>query len=180
MYLIIFIRAIGLEALFLYHICLLTTVYSYGAIWNTNHLVFQLVAFWNALKWWAPGQVKYHLRIISTLIPYPIIILNQSLPIDYVQFERASKYFDYFTYLINKEVKMRNPMDCYSCGDVYFEVHKKGAAIDGIMKLFREEAAEGYSYFIVQCWFIFYIIHTILHYIVSVTNRFRYWMGQWW
>ena len=35
---------------------------------------------------------------------------------------------------------------------------KKGAAIDGIMKLFREEAAEGYSYFIVQCWFIFYIL----------------------
>lgn len=69
---------------------------------------------------------------------------------------------------------MRNPMDYYSSGDVYFKVHKKGAAIDGIMKLFREEAAEGYSYFIVQCWFIFYIIHTILHYIVSVTNRFRY------
>ena len=126
MYLIIFIRAIGLEALFLYHICLLTTVYSYGAIWNINHLVFQLVAFWNALKWWAPGQnVKYHFKIVTTLIPYPIIILNQSLPINYVQFERASKYFDYFTYLINKEVKMRNPMECYSCGDVYFEVHKK-------------------------------------------------------
>jgi len=94
-------------------------------------------------------RIKFFLRIKPAYFLLLLITIRiQFLPIDYMHFERASKYFDYFNYLINKEVKLRDPMDCYACGDLHLELEEMGrhGCIDGIMKLFREESAEGYFY----------------------------------
>lgn len=70
-------------------------------------------------------------------------LFSFSKPINFEQFHRAVRYFEFLQFKVKEEVKMRNMSGCYGCGDELGTIHKKAADIDGNMKLFRYKSSSG-------------------------------------